>query len=103
MADGISKEIVMKKEVTWGTKPSAGSAQSYARVTGNFQGEKNTFQSGLIKTSQQLSDSRHGTRRATGSLAGELMCGQYSELIAACLRKDFAAITASATFFGASE
>lgn len=95
MADGINKEIVMKKETTWGTKPSAGSAQSYARVTGNFQGEKNTFQSGLIKTSQQLADQRHGTRRATGSLAGELMCGQYSQLMAACLRKDFAAISAT--------
>lgn len=89
MADGINKEISIKKESTWGTKPAASGAQLLPRVTGNFQGEKDTYQSALLKPSQQLSDSRHGTRRATGSLSGELMCSAYSLLIAAALRRDF--------------
>src|SRR5690606_14718948 len=39
----------------------------------------------------QVQDFRHGTRRVPGTLNGELSPGTYLDLIAAILRKDFAA------------
>jgi hypothetical protein len=91
MAQGINKLIAYKKETTWGTKASDTGGQLLRRVTGSFQLEKDTYQSDEINTSQQVKDMRHGTRRATGSLSGELSGGAYEEFIAAALRKDFAA------------
>lgn len=89
MADGINKLIALKKETTWGTKPSAGSAQLMPRVTGSFQLEKDAYASNSINPSQQVRDSRHGTRRATGSLEAELQGGAFELLQAAALRRDF--------------
>jgi hypothetical protein len=91
MAQGINKAIAYKKETTWGTKASDTGGQLLRRVTGSFQLEKDTYQSDEINTSQQVKDMRHGTRRATGSLSGELSGGAYEEFIAAALRKDFVA------------
>jgi hypothetical protein len=91
MSQGIDKVISYKAEATWGTKPSASGAQALRRVTGNFQLEKDTYQSNEINTSQQIKDFRHGTRRSTGSLSGELSGGAYEDFIAAALRKDFVA------------
>ena len=90
MADGINKIVIAKKETVWGTKPVAASAQLYPRVTGSFQLEKETYASNAIRPSQQTGDSRHGTRKSTGSLEGELQCGAYKEFQAAALRKDYA-------------
>lgn len=90
MADGINKVVAAKKETTWGTKATASGAQLYPRVTGAFQLEKDAYQSEAIRPSQQVGDSRHGTRRATGSIEGELQCGAYEELQAAALRGTWA-------------
>jgi hypothetical protein len=90
MADGINKIVIAKKETVWGTKPVATAAQLYPRVTGSFQLEKETYASNAIRPSQQVGDSRHGTRKSTGSLEGELQCGAYKEFQAAALRKDYA-------------
>lgn len=89
MTDGINKLVAIKKETTWGTKASASGARLYPRTTGNFQIEKDTYASNSIRPSQQLSDSRHGTVRATGSLNDDLQCGAFDELMAAALRRDF--------------
>jgi len=90
MADGISKLVIAKKETVWGTKATAASAQLYPRVTAAFQLEKETYMSNTIRPSQMVADSRHGTRKATGSLEGELQCGAFKDFMAAALRKDFA-------------
>lgn len=91
MSEGIKKVISYKAESAWGVKPSASGAQALRRVTGTFQLEKDVYQSNEINTSQQVKDFRHGTRRATGSLSGELSGAAYEDFIAAALRKDFAA------------
>ncbi len=97
MADGVNKLIAAKKETFWGTKASAGSAQLFPRVTGAFQLEKDTYDSALINPSQQVRDSRHGTRKASGSLEGELMGSAFEMFVAAALRRDFTgAITTGA-------
>jgi len=90
-AQGINKLLVAKKEVTWGTKATAGSANYYRRVTGSFQLEKDTYTSNEIRPSQQTSDMRHGTRKSSGTINGELAGNSYEEFIQAALRKDFIA------------
>ena len=97
MADGVNKIIAVKKETAWGTQASASGAQLLPRVTGGFQLEKDSYDSNLINPSQQVRDSRHGTRKATGTLEGELMGSAYALFMAAALRKDFVgAVTTTA-------
>lgn len=103
-AQGINKLLVAKKETTWGTKATASAASYYRRVTGSFQLEKDTYNSNEILPSQQMRDMRHGTRKSSGSISGELSGNAYEEFIQAAVRKDFVAgattgavITISAT------
>jgi hypothetical protein len=103
-AQGINKLLVAKKESTWGTKASASGASYYRRVTGSFQLEKDAYNSNEILPSQQMRDMRHGTRKSSGSISGELSGNAYEEFIQAAVRKDFvtgattgAVITISAT------
>jgi len=88
-SQGINKVVVWKKEASWGVKPVDTGGQTARRVTASFQLEKDTYQSNEINTSQQVKDFRHGTRRATGSLSGELSGNAYTDLVAAALRQDF--------------
>lgn len=90
-SQGINKVVTYKKEVTWGTKPSSTGGQALRRVTGSFQLEKDTYASNEILTTQQVRDMRHGTRRSSGALSGELSGAAYADFIAAAVRKDFAA------------
>jgi hypothetical protein len=105
MAQGINKRVTIAKESAWGTKASNSSAaRNYRRVTASFQGEKDTFGAAEIRTDQQMVDSRHGTRRASGSLSGELCGSSYDEIMAAAVRRDFGtgATTGAITVVAAS-
>lgn len=90
-AEGINKLLVAKRETTWGVKATASGARYYRRVTGQFNLQKEAYASNEIRPSQQMSDMRHGTRSAVGSINGELSGSAYDEFIAAGLRKDFVA------------
>ena len=90
-AQGVNKLVVYKKESAWGTKAGATGGKYLRRVTASFQLEKDTYTSNEIKQSQQTADMRHGTRRSSGTLNGELAGNSYTDFIAASLRKDFAA------------
>lgn len=89
MAEGINKVVIAKRESTWGVKASNTGGQLYRRVTGSFQLEKDTYQSNEINTSQQVKDYRHGTRRSSGALSGEISGSAYTDFIQAALRRDF--------------
>lgn len=92
MSEGVQKILTISKETGgWGVKPGAGTGRKYRRVNSTFQLEKDAFESAEINESQQLSDMRHGTRRSSGNLDGELAGSSYDELMAAVLRKDFVA------------
>lgn len=92
IAQGIAKKISFIKESTWGTVPANSSTWKYLRrVQSDFSVEKDTYQSGEIRTDYQIADFRHGGRRAVGSLNGELSPGTYASFMAAAVRKDFAA------------
>lgn len=93
IAQGIRKQVNFKKETTFGTAPSAGSAQTLRRVTANFNLKKESYESAEIRTDYQTIDMRHGTRSSEGSLNGELSPGTYNLFLAAAMGKDFAATT----------
>jgi hypothetical protein len=95
MADGLSKLITIKKETTRGVKASNTGGQLLQRVTGSFQGDKEVYVSNSMRPSQMLGDQRHGTRKATGDLSVEIQCLTNKELIAAAMRRDFAADAAT--------
>jgi len=90
-AEGINKLVVAKRETVWGTKATASGAKYYPRVTAAFQLEKDSYQSNAIRPSQQVGDFRHGTRKSSGSLSGELNGSSYQDLMGSALRKDFVA------------
>lgn len=94
LAAGIYKQIAYKVESTFGTVPSAASAQSLRRVQSTLGLSKDTYQSNEIRTDMQVSDFRHGVRKVNGNITGELSPGTYKDFIATALKRDFAAVTA---------
>ena len=90
-SEGINKLLVAKKESVWGTPAGATGARLYRRVTSAFQLEKDTYNSNEIQPSQQMRDMRHGTRRSSGTISGELAGGSYDEFIESAVRRDFTA------------
>lgn len=95
-ATAIFRQIAFKKETTYGVSPTPlSSGCKYIRRT-EFSPDvsKDTYQSNEIRTDQQIADFRHGTRRASGTLRGELSPKAYEDFFAALLRKGFAATSA---------
>lgn len=89
IAAGVNKQLVYKKETTWGEAPTASGAQYLRRVTSNLDLSKATYQSEEIRSDGQLADFRHGVGSIEGSVNGELSVGTYNDFFAAALRKDF--------------
>lgn len=95
IAQGVAKKLAFKKETTWGTAPvNDSTAQFLRRVTSDLDVEKDTYQSQEIRTDYQISDFRHGGRRVTGTISGELSPGTYAKFIQSALRRDFATVSA---------
>lgn len=91
IAQGISKQVAIKKETTYGTLAGATGARLLRRVTSAFNLTKEAYQSDEIRTDYQMADFRHGVRTADGSISGELSPGSYADLFAAALARDFTA------------
>ena len=93
MASGIEKKVVLAPQATKGTCPAANlaTAQYLRRVTSSLNVTKETYQSNEMRADRQIADFRHGVQSVEGSIAGELSPGTYWRLMAAILRKDFAA------------
>lgn len=91
ISKGISKQVAIKKETTYGTLAGNTGARLLRRVTSNFNLAKETYQSDEIRTDYQMADFRHGVRSVDGSLSGEFSPGSYSDLFAAALAKAFVA------------
>jgi hypothetical protein len=91
IAKGITKQVAIKKESTYGTLAGAAGARLLRRVTSSFNLTKDAYQSDEIRTDYQMADFRHGVRSADGSVSGELSPGSYSDLFAAALAKAFVA------------
>ena len=92
-SSGVFKQLQYKAEVTYGTAPAASGAQLLRRVESTIDLSKDTYSSNEIRTDFQVADFRHGVRRVGGNIKGELSPKTYADFMAACLRRDFAAVT----------
>ncbi len=93
-ASGVFKQIAIKEETTYGVLPVASGAQLLRRTDATFDLTKDTYESNEIRPDLQTADMRHGVRRASGKLSGELSPGSYAPYLGALLKRDFAAISA---------
>jgi hypothetical protein len=93
-ASGVSKQIAIKEETTYGTLPTSSGAQLLRRVDASFNMTKDTYESNEIRPDLQTADMRHGVRRVSGKLNGELSPGSYAAYLGALLKRDFAAVSA---------
>ena len=91
IASGIAKQTRYKVEATFNTAPGATGAQLLRNVESGIQLDKDTYQSAEKRADYQIADFRHGMRKSTGSIKGELSPKTYADFLAAALRKDFAA------------
>lgn len=102
---GISKQVAIKKESSYGVLAGTSGSRLLRRVTSNFNLKKDTFQSNEIRTDYQMADFRHGIRSVEGTLSGEFSPGSYSDLFAAAVAKGFVSgvgITGAAITIAAS-
>lgn len=98
-ASGLFKQVIYKKEVTYGVVPAAASGQLIRRVESSIDLTKDSYQSNEIRPDFQIADFRHGVRKVDGSINGELSPKTYSDFMAAALKRLF---TAGASVAGAS-
>jgi hypothetical protein len=106
IAQGVAKQTRFKRQAAKGTIATTSAGQILRRTTSTFELKKDTFNSkDEITSTQQLIANRHGAKQIDGSVNGLLSPGTYSDLVAALLRRDYAAITvisgASITIAGA--
>jgi hypothetical protein len=94
-ASGIFTSVAYKVEATYGTAPGQSGATLLRRETASLDLTKDSYQSNEIRTDQQVADLRHGVRRASGTLKGDLAPGSYKDIFSAALRRDFSALTAA--------
>lgn len=93
IAQGVAKLLTFKKEASLAVAPTNdSSAKMLRRVTSDLGVDKNTFQSAEINPTYQIADFRHGGRRVTGTINGELSPGTWQWAIQSALRRDMTAI-----------
>lgn len=66
--------------------PGAADGQILRRTSSTLSLTKDTYQSAEVRTDRQIGDYRHGVKRVTGSLNGELSPGTYWDFVEAVLR-----------------
>jgi hypothetical protein len=110
LAEGVATRVAYKfyasADITPGTAAvsssdlGASSAQVLRRVSSTLALTKDTYQSEEVRIDRQVSDFRHGTKRAAGTIAGELSPLTYEQFFEASTRGTWAAaITASESDF----
>jgi hypothetical protein len=110
LAEGVATRVAYKfysdptitpgSQPTSSSDPGASSAQVLRRVSCTLALQKDTYQSGEIRSDRQIGDFRHGTKRVTGGVSGELSPKTYEELFESSMRGTWAAaITADQTDF----
>jgi hypothetical protein len=87
VAQGISKQLIVKKQSALGTAASGSGAQILRRITSTIDLAKGNFKSNEIRTTQQRSDFRLGERSVSGTVNGELSVGTYQKFMESVLRQ----------------
>lgn len=88
---GVSKQIILARETTFGTLAGAGTGKQLRRVNASPMLNKDQIRSQEILPSQQVRDARHGVRRPAIPFSGQLAPGSYTDFIEGMLRRNFAA------------
>lgn len=88
---GLTRQIILGRETTFGTLAAAGSGKVLRRVNATPNLNKDAFSSQEILPSQQYRDTRHGVRRPSFALSGQLSPGTYPDFFEGMLRRLFAA------------
>jgi len=91
---GVDMQLKYKVQSALGTMATGGSGQQLRRVQSTLNLQKDTYQSNEIRADRQVADFRHGVRRVTGAITGELSAGTYEDFMAAVFRRDFTAVSA---------
>jgi len=91
-SDGV---IVPAVDPDTGTHPGASGGQILRRVSSTLKLGKDTYQSAEVRSDRQIADFRHGTRRGSGSISGELSGKTYQDLMAGAFRADWSGALAS--------
>ncbi len=92
LAENVAAEIRYIPEVTWGTAPAGSDpSQSLRRVSTTLSLTKDTYASAEVNSHRQIQDFRHGTRRISGDISGELSPKTYSDFVEAATRGTWAA------------
>lgn len=94
IAAGIFKQLAYKVEATYGAAPGQTGGQSLRRVQSTLDLAKDTYQSNELRTDLQVADFRHGVRKVSGNIQGELSPATYKDFFASMLKRDFAAVAA---------
>lgn len=105
LAEGVARSIRYKAyasgAITANTLATSSSdldgssgGQILRRVASTLNLTKDTYQSAEVRTDRQIQDFRHGVKRVTGNVSGELSPGTYWDFIeAACRGTESSAIT----------
>jgi len=81
-----SGAIVSNTQAISSSELGATGAQTLRRVSSSLKLGKDTYQSNEMRTDRQIADFRHGIKRVTGSISGELSPKTYFEYIEAAFR-----------------
>lgn len=104
LAEGVAARVSRKyytsaaitpgSEPTPASDPGASGAQILRRVSSSLTLTKDTYQSNEIRSDRQIADFRHGVKRVTGGISGELSPLTYEAEFEAVLRGTWAAAVA---------
>lgn len=96
IAEGVSVRVTYKAqaagtmtantEADIATVPGASGGQVLRRVSSTLDLSKDTYESAEIRADRQVADFRHGVRRVSGNISGELSPGTYFDFMEASNR-----------------
>ncbi|MDR2945993.1 MAG: hypothetical protein LBV79_04530 [Candidatus Adiutrix sp.] len=79
------------KESVFGQTPDAPQLKTLRHTSNSLVLTKDSFQSQELRADAQISDLRHGQRRAGGEIGLEFSYGEYDDFLAAALRSEWIA------------
>ena len=93
IAQGINKQVAIKKQTALGTPATGSGGQVLRREQSTNNLKKDTYGNNEIASHQQSTGKTHGLRSVDTALNGVLSAGTYSTVIASVLRDDFSPTT----------
>lgn len=90
LQNAVNVTLAYGPETTFGVAAATNAGKLLRRVSSSLATTKEAFASNEVRPDQQVSDLRHGMRRASGGFEGELSLQTYDDLIEALLRGTWA-------------